>query len=425
VIDITEVRAGDGGALAAAELNAPAAGDRIPTYALELRGLAVSKAEPVTAVELVSDGAAAGRAPLDVERPRAAAAHDTDARIGFRALLNGLLLPSDFQLDLQAVTVTGERVPFAMVRGRREPLPPGSDAPPQPLMLTTLGRTGSMLLQRLLEAHPEILVLRPHRYEQRVAGYWVEVLLALTEPSGYMRQLAPAGSLDDPRWWLGDEGPPAHTDPADPLHRWLGREAVVSLADLCRSRIDALYAQAAAQAGGPEPLYFAEKHTLRSAALTAELYPGAREIFLVRDFRDMVASILAFNRKRGVRGFGEGAAAGEADYVDRLAGWATNLVRSWERRSSSAHLVRYEDLVAAPDATLSGLLAYLGVDASAATVSGMREAVTDEMPELAGHETSADAAASIGRWRRDLADEVQEASARSFREALAAFGYEP
>src|SRR4029079_15994871 len=51
VIDITEVRAGDGGALAAAELNAPAAGDRIPTYALELRGLAVSKAEPVTAVE--------------------------------------------------------------------------------------------------------------------------------------------------------------------------------------------------------------------------------------------------------------------------------------------------------------------------------------------------------------------------------------
>jgi len=157
-----------------------------------------------------------------------------------------------------------------------------------------------MLLQRLLEAHPEILVLRPHRYEQRVAGYWVEVLLALTEPSGYMRQLAPAGSLDDLHWWLGHEGPPAHTDPADPLHRWLGREAVVSLADLCRSRIDDLYAQAAAQARGPQPRYFAEKHTLRSAALTAELYPGAREIFLVRDFRDMVASILAFNRKRGV-----------------------------------------------------------------------------------------------------------------------------
>ena len=41
-----------------------------------------------------------------------------------------------------------------------------------------------------------------------------------------------------------------------------------------------------------------------SAALTAELYPDAREVFLVRDFRDMVASIFAFNRKRGVRGFG-------------------------------------------------------------------------------------------------------------------------
>ena len=49
-----------------------------------------------------------------------------------------------------------------------------------------------MLLMRLLEAHPDLLVLRPHRYEQRVAGYWVEVLLTLTEPSSYMRQLAPA-----------------------------------------------------------------------------------------------------------------------------------------------------------------------------------------------------------------------------------------
>jgi len=425
VIDVAEVVAGDGGSLAAAELNAPAAGDRFPTYALEVRGLAVAGREALTAVELASDGLVVGSAPLDVERPRAAAAHGTGDRIGFRALLNGLLLPPEFQLDLRAITVTGEQVPFGAVRGRRERLPAGSDAPPQPLMLTTLGRTGSMLLQRLLEAHPDILVLRPHRYEQRVAGYWVEVLLALTEPSGYMRQLAPAGSLDEPRWWLGDEGPAARPDPDDPLHRWLGREAVFALAEACRSRIDALYAEAAAQAEGREPRYFAEKHTLRSAALTSELYPGAREVFLVRDFRDMVASILAFNRKRGVRGFGEGAAAGEVDYVDRLAGWARSLVRSYERRAGGAHVVRYEDLVVDPAATLSALLAYLEVEGSTGTVSRMREALATEMPELAEHGTAADPAASIGRWRSDLGDELQQACARSFSEALAAFGYEP
>jgi hypothetical protein len=280
-----------------------------------------------------------------------------------------------------------------------------------------------MLLQRLLDAHPEILVLRPHRYEQRVAGYWVEVLLALTDPSSYMRQLAPAGSLDQPHWWLGDEGPTANLRLGEPLHRWLGSDAVVALAELCRTRIDALYREAAAEEGG-RPRYFAEKHTLRSAALTAELYPEAREVFLVRDFRDMVASIFAFNRKRGVRGFGEGAASGEVDYVDRLAGWASALVRSFERRSAGAHLVRYEDLVLEPEETLRALLSYLGVDTQDEMIAGMRESLAAEMPELAEHGTAVDPATSVGRWRSDLDDDLKRACERSFGDALAAFGYE-
>jgi hypothetical protein len=212
-------------------------------------------------------------------------------------------------------------------------------------------------------------------------------------------------------------------DAADGLHRWLGRDAVFALADISRSRIDALYGEAAAQAGR-KPRYFAEKHTLRSAMLTWELYPEAREVFLVRDFRDMVASILAFNRKRGVKGFGEANADGAVDYVDRLSGWAHALVRSFERRSTRAHLVRYEDLVREPVATLTSLLSYLGIDASSAAVDQMRAALTTDMPQLAQHATTPDPGASIGRWRGDLGEELTRACERSFGEALAVFGYE-
>jgi hypothetical protein len=279
-----------------------------------------------------------------------------------------------------------------------------------------------MLLLRMLEAHPEVLVIRPHRYEQRVAGYWTEVLLALSDPSGYMRQLAPAGSLDRPRWWLGDEGPTPGFDPQRDLQRWLGSDAVASLADICRGRIDALYAEAAAAADG-RPRWFAEKHTLRSAALTAELYPEAREVLLVRDFRDMVASILAFNRKRGVRGFGEGAAQDPVDYVRRLAEWADGMVLRLERRGSRVHVVRYEELVRDPRAALEGLLGHLDADAGAATIATMLDALAAEMPELARHTTSRDAESSIGRWRTDLDDELKRASEDSFGRALADFGY--
>ena len=37
--------------------------------------------------------------------------------------------------------------------------------------------------------------------------------------------------------------------------------------------------------------------------MTWELYPRAREVILVRDFRDMVASMFAYNAKRGREGF--------------------------------------------------------------------------------------------------------------------------
>jgi hypothetical protein len=143
----------------------------------------------------------------------------------------------------------------------------------------------------------------------------------------------------------------------------------------------------------------------------------------VRDFRDMVSSILAFNRRRGVQGFGEGAADGPLDYVQRLGGWAEGLVRSFERRRGRAHALRYEDLVRDPHAALEVLLEYIEVDASEPVVSAMVDSLRAEMPELAEHATSPDSAASIGRWRSDLDDGLKQACERSFGPALETFGY--
>jgi sulfotransferase family protein len=424
LIEISEVATRPAEGLAGAEVNAPTAGDRLKTYALDVRGWAVGQDDPVTAVELRSEGAAVRTVPLEVERPHVAARFDSapGPSVGFRALVNALALPPEFELEVVAVTQDRAHNPVAVVKGRRAELPAQAGSGLQPLIVTTLGRTGSMLLLRLLEAHPEVLVLRPHRYEQRVAGYWIEVLLTLTDPSSYMRQLAPAGSLDRPRWWLGDEGPTPGFDPETEIQRWLGSDAVTALAVICRERIDALYAEAASEHPGA-PRYFAEKHTLQSAALTSELYPESREVFLVRDFRDMVTSILAFNRKRGVRGFGEGASDGAVDYVDRLAGWADGLVRRFARRQGRAHLLRYEDLVRDPRPTLAALLEYLEVDPGEGAVARMLEATRTEMPELARHTTSADPAASVGRWVTELDDDLKRACDRSFGAALETFGY--
>ena len=46
-----------------------------------------------------------------------------------------------------------------------------------------------------------------------------------------------------------------------------------------------------------------------------ELYPGARELFLVRDFRDMIASMRAYNERKG------SAISAAAQPRARRSGW--------------------------------------------------------------------------------------------------------
>ncbi len=50
-----------------------------------------------------------------------------------------------------------------------------------------------------------------------------------------------------------------------------------------------------------------------------EVYPRAQEVILVRDFRDMVASILAYNAKRGYTAFGREHVDNDEEYIYECA----------------------------------------------------------------------------------------------------------
>ena len=391
-----------------------------------MRGWAIgAENRRIVEVEGLHDGQRVFRVPLDVERPRTAAEHGLpqDEPIGFHALVGALRLAPEFELEVRAVPERGEPLALGTIAGRRVPLRSTFAPRREPVAVTTLGRTGSMLLMRLLAAHPEVMVYRPHRFEQRIASYWGDVLLSLAEPTSYIRQVAPPPDVDDPAWWLGSGAPAPWGLRDTAVQEWLGGDAVESLAPVFQQRIEATYDRIAATTDAGDAPWFAEKFNLRAAGLIRELYPGSRELFLVRDFRDMVCSILSFNEKRGVQGFGRAEAGSDAEYVDSLGGWATALVRAWERRRESARLVRYEDLVSDPQPTLAAVLGHVGVDASPATVANMLEAMREELPELDDHRTSEDPAASIGRWRRDLAPDLVAECERALGPALEAFGY--
>jgi hypothetical protein len=137
----------------------------------------------------------------------------------------------------------------------------------------------------------------------------------------------------------------------------------------------------------------------------------------------MLASMLAFNEKRGSDGFGREWVETDADFVRQLGRSVSTLVANWRTRREQAHLVRYEDLLTRPEDVLREAFDYVGIDASTDTVQRILRKASGRDSALASHQTSSDQGASMGRWERDLPAEIQTLCGEEFGPALLEFGY--
>jgi hypothetical protein len=246
------------------------------------------------------------------------------------------------------------------------------------------------------------------------------MLQDLAAPGAFRRQITPNGPLDD-HWWVGARQPFPRRIVDEELQAWIGGESIEELARFCLARIDGFYVRVAERFARSRAKYFAEKLAPASGGLLRELEPRTREIFLVRDFRDVVASIFAYNERRGVQGFGRARLPTDAEYVeDWFSSSVDEFVHAWRTRSEGAHLMRYEDLVRQPRETLERTLDYLELEAAPPTLDAMLDSLAKAPSEF--HRTS-DAQDSIGRWQRDLSTEVRAACERSLAPALREFGY--
>jgi Sulfotransferase family len=392
--------------------------------ALNVQGWVVGEHGPA-AVEVIHEDASYWRT-ASIDRPLIGAIFGDlpwASQSGFSGSVGTLALPVQFELSVVAALDSGERVRLAVVRGRRKRHHSSFAPALAPLMVTALGRTGSTMVMRLLGAHPDVVVYRPFEYEPRVSSYWLDVLRELAEPASYLRQFTATG-LKHPGWWLGIQSAAARPLPDAELEGWIGSTALEEIASFCQSRIEAVYTRIAEQQGRPRPRYFAEKYRPSPlAGLMRELYPEGREVILVRDFRDMVASMFAYNEKRGIQGFRRDRAASDADYLrDEVAPAALALARTWQSRRASAHLLRYEELVERPADALARLFRYLEVDDSSEVVDSVLGAF-DPRSSFATHGTSPAPEESIGRWRSDLDQELRRHCEALFAPALETFGY--
>ncbi|WP_448574225.1 sulfotransferase family protein [Trichothermofontia sp.] len=408
-------------------------------YQCQLRGWVLGRGQPVAAIAVVYQNQVLRQTAVNLPSPDIAAQYaqedSTDTagadRCRFQLDLSVLGLPSPVDLTIRAQWQDGTEIPLATLSLRHPPLQTPYTPCFQPLILTSLGRTGSTWFMRLLSQHPQIITHRAHPYETRIAQYWLQMLRVLAQPADLVAS-TPHEGFEQTLAWIGANpfGRSGLLPPAPAT--WLANDYVEQLAAFCQQSIDGLYrqlAQAQQQATGDagQRCYFAEKWVISpNSELCWQLYPQAREVILVRDFRDMVCSMLAFNAKRGYASFGRQKVASDAEFIrDRVLTFATKLHHRWQQRPDQIQIVRYEDLIQSPESTLTRLLTYLDLPASPEAIAQMQTQAQADSESLQSHRTSTTIATSIGRWRTDLSPALQTLCHEVLASPLQAFGYDP
>jgi hypothetical protein len=413
--------------LAGAHLDLPLAGTPSDTYSLTLEGWAVGRNSPAVGVVVAGPGYPELELPISVRRPdlgRDFAEIEWAPNGGFRVAISSLRLPERFDLEVSIRLKGDARTPLARVIGRRRTLA-GDGAELLPIIVTTLGRTGSTLATAVLGSHPRVVAFRPYTYEARIASYWADVLSALSEPRSYMQGVA--GDVYGWDWWTGSRRVGAQEEMTyDPqIERFLGTTNIEQLAAFCRGRIATFYEEVS-RVRNKNPDYFVEKAGPDSSApiLLRQFYPGMREVFLTRDLRDVAASTLAYNAKRGVVSFGREEVGSDEEYIrGPLQRDARDLLEAWRARAEDSYLLRYEDLIKWPQVTLADLFSYLSIESDEATIAETLQRAHRPGAQKQ-HQTSDSAEQSIGRWKTDLPEHLQRACDEALGDILVQFGYQ-
>lgn len=172
-----------------------------------------------------------------------------------------------------------------------------------------------------------------------------------------------------------------------------------------------------------------EPNGSHGAELLMSLLPTARLLFVARDGRDVVDSLL--DAEQSWAGAGAGPASDRLASVRRHAWhWLTftsAVQRAYDARPPELrHMVRYEDLRSEPAEHLGPILAWLGLPDDEARVRDAVEAnAFQSLPRFMKGAGTPRRAATPGLWRTNLSSAEQAAVREIMGEKLSELGYAP
>jgi sulfotransferase family protein len=268
-------------------------------------------------------------------------------------------------------------------------------------------RSGTTLLRRIVDAHPEIAITRE--------THWITKLLEgedAISPDSPVTPEVLTRLRRLPKFTRMEVDGPA-------LDRMLSSEGTVGYADFV-TRVFDLYGQAQGKrlVGDKVPGYVRHIPTLHG------LWPQARFVHLIRDGRDVGLSVRDWDKEiKSVTRI----STFEEDPVSAIALWWRQLVRLGREAGADLpeglyHEVRYEGLVAAPAEECQKLCDFLGVPYEDRMLA-FHEGRTREAPGLDAKSAWRPITPGLRSWREEMPQEDVERFEAMAGDLLDELGY--
>ena len=246
------------------------------------------------------------------------------------------------------------------------------------------GRVGSTAMMQLLASSPEVALDRAYPFHNSYLTYFVHL-------TGLVSGQQPTDQGIVELVYQGDRR-------LGPLPFQAGIVDAQEMASRSLSAIWATFSQQVLERSDTTERFYAEKYW---GSLEPLLAAGLRPIVieLVRDPRDVIPSIRAYNHRYSDRFFGRPLASDDFHHLKHLVvGMALRFNEFKATLPVPTLKVRYEDFVTDPEAYASKLEDLLGTTLDPGALVADK-AVLDQ------HMTSATVRQSIGRWQGDLSPE--------------------
>lgn len=271
-----------------------------------------------------------------------------------------------------------------------------------------------------LASHPEIVACSDPPMEVRTGQYYAHIANVLLDRGFTSGDIYERTIVENKPWIT-----------ANPYWNrlgagWFGNEYQKRLLSLLKDGIQRSYLEEA-QKAGKKVRYFAEKSVIFNDCQKTlrYMFRGYRELYLIRDPRAIISSILNFNKQRGSPAFGLDGSRSVAEYVEHLAVIFREFRDRVKQNADSSILLRYEDLVSSPTKELSRIFSKLDIASDAHTthmVVGNTNLLLNKFAST--HATTTSATASISAWKDSLPDEYRVAVENQMMSLLEYFRYE-